>query len=244
MILIWTAISLGFLGSFHCVGMCGPIALALPIGKQNPTNRLLSILIYNSGRILTYSAFGILFGAIGKSFSLFGYQQLLSIVLGALILFGLLIPKKLLSKINLGSFVYYFFNKLKTKLATLFLKEEKKSLFAIGLLNGLLPCGLVYMAAAGAIATGNILNGALFMAFFGMGTLPAMMALSLTGNKLSVTFRGKIRKAMPYALGFMACLLILRGLNLDIPYVSPKMKTNSGIPTCHPKTAHKICRPN
>ena len=241
MLLFWAAISLGFLGSFHCIGMCGPIALALPIGNQNPRNRFISILLYNTGRILTYALFGFVFGFIGKSFVLFGYQQALSIALGSLILLGLVLPKNIFSKVKVNSLVHVFFNKLKNKLASLFLKEGKKSLFIIGLLNGLLPCGLVYMAIAGSLASGSILGGGLFMAFFGMGTLPAMLALSFTGNKVSTTFKSKINKTIPYMLGFMACILILRGLNLDIPYVSPKMKSESSLPSCHPVTPHKIC---
>lgn len=242
MLLFITAISLGFLGSFHCVGMCGPIALALPIGNSSSFGRIISVLIYNTGRILTYSLFGIIFGSIGQTFSLFGYQQLLSITLGLLILLGLILPSKLVSKITGNQLIYSFFNRLKSKLSSLFLKEGKKSLFLIGLLNGLLPCGLVYMAVAGAIASGNILNGALFMAVFGLGTAPVMMALPLAGNYLSVSFRAKIRKTVPIMIGFMAVLLILRGLNLGIPFVSPKMEKEKGpLPTCHTIAGKKLC---
>lgn len=242
MLLFITAISLGFLGSFHCVGMCGPIALALPIGNSSNFGRIISVLIYNSGRIITYSLFGIIFGSIGQTFSLFGYQQLLSITLGLLILLGLILPSKLVSKISGSQLIFSFFTRLKSKLSSLFLKEGKKSLFLIGLLNGLLPCGLVYMAVAGAIASGNILNGALFMAVFGLGTAPVMIALPLAGNYLSVSFRTKIRKTVPIMVGFMAVLLILRGLNLGIPYVSPKMeKEKSALPTCHTIAGKKLC---
>jgi uncharacterized protein len=242
MILFWTAISLGFLGSFHCVGMCGPIALSLPIGKLNPVQRFFSVLLYNFGRMFTYAVFGLIFGVLGKSFALFGFQQALSITLGSIILLGLLLPKKLLSKISLGSFVYYFFNKLKTKLSNLFSKEGKKTLFIIGILNGLLPCGLVYMAVAGAIATSDILKGSLFMAVFGLGTFPVMVALPYFGNRINLSFRKKIRKVVPVFLGAMAVLLIVRGLNLGIPYVSPQHKPNkSEIPTCHTVAGNKMC---
>jgi sulfite exporter TauE/SafE len=242
MLFLLAAISLGFLGSFHCIGMCGPIALALPIGNLRGFTRLISVLTYNAGRIFTYAFFGLIFGGIGKTFSIFGYQQLLSIVLGALILLGLLLPSSFVSKFSGNTQLYSFFNGIKTKLSKLFLKEGKKSLFIIGLLNGLLPCGLVYMAVAGAMAAGSVLNGALFMAFFGLGTAPTMILLPLAGNSFSLSFRNKIRKTVPYMVGFMAVLLILRGLNLGIPYVSPKMEANkTQLPTCHTIAGKKLC---
>ena len=242
MVLFLAAISLGFLGSFHCLGMCGPIALSLPLGSISGFQRVFSVLVYNVGRIVTYSVFGIIFGSIGKTFSIFGYQQLLSISLGLLIVIGLILPSNLVTKMMGSGTIYSFFNKLKSKLSSLFLREGKKSLFMIGLLNGLLPCGLVYMAVAGAIASGSILHGALFMAIFGLGTAPAMIFLPLVGNSLSISFRNKIRKTVPLMVGFMAVLLILRGLNLGIPYVSPKMEKNrSELPTCHTIAGKKLC---
>ena len=107
------------------------------------------------------------------------------------------------------------------------------NLFLIGLLNGLLPCGLVYMAVAGALATGNIVYSGLFMAFFGLGTLPAMLAMSYAGSFVSLTMRNKIKKAVPYILCFMGILLILRGLNLNIPYISPALGAVGTTEHCH-----------
>lgn len=102
-------------------------------------------------------------------------------------------------------------------------KRNQASLFLIGLLNGLLPCGLVYMAAAGAVAAGDVTDSVLFMAFFGLGTLPVMWSVAFFGNYVSLGIRQKIRRAYPYMMMLMACLLILRGMGLGIPYVSPKM---------------------
>src|SRR6478609_2578020 len=120
MVFVLAAISLGFLGSFHCIGMCGPIALSLPIGKSSGIGRILSVLIYNFGRILTYACFGIIFGSIGQTFSVFGYQQLLSIVLGILILMGLILPSKFVTKLSGRGFIYSSLNSLKLKLSGLF----------------------------------------------------------------------------------------------------------------------------
>ncbi|MES2131204.1 MAG: sulfite exporter TauE/SafE family protein [Bacteroidota bacterium] len=217
------AISLGFLGSFHCVGMCGPIALALPIHQKSVSEKVVSILTYNLGRIVTYALFGILFGFIGQSFALFGYQQKLSILLGSLILLGLLTPKRWASHITFTKKIYALLNRLKNKMAILFQQRSIRSFFSIGLLNGLLPCGLVYMGVAGAIATGTVFKGMLFMAFFGAGTLPLMFSVSYTSHLLSAKTRHLIHKTIPVFTAVMAILLILRGLNLGISYISPKL---------------------
>lgn len=229
------AISLGFLGSFHCIGMCGPIALSLPIGQKKGLYKITSILAYNSGRVISYGSIGLLFGSLGQSVALFGYQQLLSVILGIMILAGLLLPKTILTVINPNSFIYRFFNALKLKLAHQFQKNGIRSLFSIGFLNGLLPCGLVYMGISGSIATGNALHGMLFMMAFGLGTLPFLFSISYTSNLISLRMRQTIRKAVPFVVGTMACLLIMRGMNLGIPYISPKFNTTQMAmqPDCH-----------
>ncbi len=231
--LFLAAISLGFLGSFHCVGMCGPIALALPLNKSSKSARLAGGLIYNLGRIITYSLLGGLFGLLGKSFMIAGYKQSLSIALGILILIMVFLPESAMNRFRISSEIYSLIGKLKSKFTALFQKKNYSSLFFIGLLNGLLPCGLVYLGIVGAIATGDVLNGALFMAFFGLGTAPAMLSLSLISNSISLNFRNKIRKAVPVFVVTMALLLIVRGLNLGIPYLSPQMsKTDCAQHSC------------
>lgn len=229
------AISLGFLGSFHCVGMCGPIALALPINDASAIKRITGGVLYNFGRVTTYALFGAFFGLIGQSFVLAGYQQILSIILGAAILIMVLLPNQLAARFRLTGVIYSSIGRLKNSLGTLLKKRSLHSLYFIGTLNGLLPCGLVYLGIAGAIATGNSLQGALFMALFGLGTLPAMLTITLVRNSISLTFREKINKFMPVFVGAMAILLILRGLNLGIPYISPQLNntTNATLTCCH-----------
>lgn len=218
------AITLGFLGSFHCIGMCGPIALALPVNGKSRSNKVVSILAYNAGRIFTYSLFGLLFGLLGQSVALFGYQQKLSILIGVLILAGLILPGTVLNRWKISAKFYSLFSGLKTRMALQFQQRGIRSLFSIGLLNGLLPCGLLYIAIAGAISTGNVFKSSLFMAAFGAGTLPFMFSLTYTSQFFNVSLRNKIRKAVPVMVGFMALLLIVRGLNLGLPYISPKME--------------------
>lgn len=220
--LILAAFTMGILGSFHCVGMCGPLAMSLPLRTDSNWSKFSGAFIYNTGRIVTYAVFGLLFGAIGKTFSLFGYQQWLSIVLGVLIIVFIILPKRIsaLQNRNAGLWLY---EKVRLAIGRLFLQGTGASLFTIGLLNGLLPCGLVYMAAAGAVATGDIIYSIVFMAFFGLGTLPVMWSVAFLGNFVSLGIRQRIRKAYPYMMAVMACLLILRGMGLGIPYVSPKV---------------------
>lgn len=225
------AIALGFLGSFHCVGMCGPIALALPVHNKPPLLRNFLIILYNLGRITTYTIFGLLAGIIGESFAMAGLQQGLSIIIGVILLASVFLP----FKNSLSG--YGFFLRIKSALSRLFTKGTQTSLFIVGLLNGLLPCGLVYVGIAGSIATGDALKGGLFMAAFGLGTVPLMFALPLIGSSISVSSRSTIRKATPVFVTIMALLLIIRGLNLGIPYISPQIEQNQV--TCCQEDAHK-----
>ena len=230
--LIVAAFVMGMVGSFHCIGMCGPIALSLPLNQESSWGKFSGTMFYNFGRITTYAGFGLIFGLIGKSVALFGYQQWLSITLGILILVVLILPKKISSYYN-RNFIISFFGRLRASIGKLFLKKNYSSLYSIGLLNGLLPCGLVYMAAAIAIATGDTTNSIFFMAFFGLGTLPMMWGIAFFGNYVSIGIRKNIRKAYPYLMTILACLLILRGLGLGIPYVSPKADmAKKAVPVC------------
>ncbi len=217
------AISLGFLGSFHCIGMCGPIAMALPLGRETKFKRVTGGIVYNLGRVSTYGVFGLLFGLLGRGFVIGGYQQILSVSLGVIILLGLLLPSRATSFLGLTKVILPMVTKVKSLLGNLFKQKSYTSLFAIGVLNGLLPCGLVYLGVAGAIAAGDAWKGSLFMMMFGLGTLPAMLFVSLASSSISVEWRSKVRKAVPVFVGAMACVLILRGMNLGIPYVSPEL---------------------
>lgn len=229
------AISLGFLGSFHCIGMCGPIALTIPVKRSSSMSVFWGSLVYNSGRIITYSAMGLLFGLLGQGFVLAGWQNILSVTLGITILLLLFAPKLSILNFNKG-FIFRYLENLKSQIRKLFGIHTMRSLLFIGILNGLLPCGLVYLGIAGSIATGNVLKGSLFMAAFGLGTFPAMMLITATRDRISIRFRERIRKAVPVFVATMALLLILRGMNLGIPYVSPSMESGTGM------YSHKCCR--
>jgi sulfite exporter TauE/SafE len=240
MSLIFAAISLGLLGSFHCVGMCGPIAMALPLDRSSYLKKSAGIVLYNIGRAMTYSVLGVLFGLIGQSFAIFGLQQVLSVALGILILVSVVIPTRLKPDIKFLQSFYAFINSLKHKISDLFARKSSASLFSIGVLNGLLPCGFVYLAIAGAVSSGSAVKCALFMAGFGFGTIPVMMMISWFAHLVSMKFRSRLSRAFPIVVSVMAILMILRGMNLGIPYVSPKMEAGSSKEVnCH--NDKKIC---
>jgi sulfite exporter TauE/SafE len=222
--------------------MCGPIALTLPIGQRDPAYKLFSILLYNFGRAVTYASMGAILGLISSSFALFGLQQILSVVLGSIILFFIIFHIRSGSGIVSLKPVYIFIQSVKNKMAFLFQNRTFGSNLIIGVLNGLLPCGLVYMALAGAVTSGNVFNGALFMFVFGFGTMPAMISVAFFADTISLNFRNGIKRAYPYLVSCMAVLMILRGLNLGIPYVSPKLdkiEKQYGPPTETMQCCHK-----
>ena len=219
------------MGSFHCVGMCGPIVLAVP-GKS-----IFSKLLYNLGRAITYAIMGLVIGIIGEGFSLAGYQQTLSIMVGVTMLLIVLFTRYKHFDLPLSGSISKLWIFSKNRLTPLFKSEALFAPFLIGLINGLLPCGLVYAAIFAAVAMGGMLESSLYMILFGLGTAPLLIALSIFGNFLTPALRNKFNKAVPYMLGVVAVLIILRGLNLGIPYVSPKMDgDNHGKHMMHSQT--------
>ena len=231
---IISGLAIGSLGSFHCVGMCGPIALSLPIASNAKANAFISIGLYNLGRAVTYGVLGLLFGLLGSQFRIWGVQQFVSILAGLVLLAFVLFHFKVRLP---GSWFDAYQSKVRLKLQKLMTsKLNVGSFFMIGLLNGLLPCGLVYVAMVAALATGNIGLGAILMFAFGVGTMPMMAGVMVFGRRISMRHRQVINKTIPYMVSIMACILILRGLNLDIPYVSPKMGDSvKEVPMCHGK---------
>ncbi len=235
--LFLAAIALGLLGSFHCIGMCGPIALALPVHHYSSVKKYTGIFLYNAGRILIYTILGLLFGLLGQSFFIGGFQQVVSVTIGILLLLSVILPKFTSLSSAGTTFLHSFINAVKNSLGKLFNKKGLHFLFFIGILNGLLPCGLVYLGIAGAIASGNYLKGTEFMFYFGLGTAPIMFIVALLGQFVSLKHRNVIRKSMPVMVSIMAIMLVMRGLNLGIPYLSPKFKKQNNTVSCCEKNA-------
>jgi len=219
--MLWTALVLGLAGSFHCIGMCGPIAFVLPVDRSSKSKLIFQTFLYHFGRISSYSIIGLLFGFIGKGLYLAGFQQRLSILMGVVMIAIVLTPVSLFNKYNFSKPLYNIIGKVKQKLGSYLTKKSNKALFLIGFFNGFLPCGLVYMALLGSISTGNALNGSLYMAIFGMGTIPLMTGAIFLGNFVNLSLRNKIQKAIPVFVVIIGLLFIMRGLGLGIPYISP-----------------------
>lgn len=230
------ALLLGLLGSLHCVGMCGPLVLLLPIQQQNSTKRAIGALWYVIGKAITYAAFGVLFGFIGQGFVAFGFQQYLSIFIGVMMMIAGLLHFSSISFLALESRAGAAFGFVRVALAKFLRTEKANSLFAFGLLNGLLPCGLVYTAAAASIESGTAVQGALFMFLFGLGTLPMMWSIIFFGATLQIKFRNALKRVVPISLLLMGALLLVRGLGLGIPYLSPKLNIEKKhLDCCHPE---------
>ena len=216
MSILITALLLGLAGSLHCVGMCGPLLLALPLDAAGKWQVMRKMLMYHTGRILTYAALGVLFGLLGKGLAIAGFQKILSIGAGAFMLGMAFMAWRFEQLVTALPGFGAFTQGVKTGIGNLMRKSPNGSTFSIGLLNGLLPCGMVYAALAGAIASTGGLEGGLFMAVFGIGTLPLLLMVSVLGRSFSVSIRQKIKFAQPVLLGLVGLLLLQRGLNLDL----------------------------
>ncbi len=213
---IWTALAIGFFGSFHCIGMCGPIAMALPGKDDSKASLITSRLLYNSGRVVTYSLLGMVFGLVGHSVILAGFQELLSVTLGIVIIAGAVASSGFLADLEHSFGLDKLFARLKDLIGRQFKKRGMVALLTIGLLNGLLPCGFVYVGLAGSATTGSLTGGALYMALFGLGTFPAMVAMSLAPNFISLESRRRINRYIPLLAILLGIYLVYRGLMMGM----------------------------
>ena len=233
--MLYSAFIFGLISSLHCIGMCGPIALMIPVDRTNPAKKTTQIITYHLGRLTAYALIGLVFGLVGKGFFLAGIQQRLSVFIGVAMIITILTPERVLANYNFSKPVYRLISKIKSSLGKQFKNKSYRSLFTIGLLNGFLPCGMVYVALFGAIAMQNVPFGILYMLLFGIGTIPMMSSVTYLNSIMTVSFRNKIQKAIPYVGVVIGVLFILRGLGLGIPYVSPANMSLfvQETPNCH-----------
>lgn len=227
--MLWTAFMLGFVGSLHCAGMCGPLAMAVPVVGEGRAAILRSRLIYNLGRITTYAVMGAIVGLLGQAFALAGVQRWISLAAGALILMGVLVSSRWLSGLSLNRGIV----RLKSTFGLLLQRRTFGAVTLLGALNGLLPCGLVYVACTAALASHHWWEGVAYMTLFGLGTVPMMFGLGMVGLKLQSALRFRLQRLVPASLAIVGGLLLLRGLALGIPYVSPAdPATGPACPMC------------
>lgn len=216
--MITVAFTLGLFGGLHCVGMCGPLALSC-VGPEDGSKSAIirRAISYNVGRVISYGLLGIVFGLVGSVVLLADAQKLMSILLGAVLIAVFLLSIDLERLINSHSQVQTLYVRLRSWSSRTFSTTAQKSPLLIGLLNGFLPCGLIYLALAGALASGSILSGMAFMAVFGLGSIPVMMALILGVGSIPSKLRMQFRKLLPYATLSFGIFLIYRGMVVDMP---------------------------
>jgi len=220
------AFFVGLFGSLHCIGMCGPLAFAIPASQKGWLSLVADKFLYNLGRVFSYTTLGFLIGFIGRQLWISGLQQGISLASGLLIV---LAGFSRMFKIRL-------FN---GKASSKFLAPVSKAInyaiqhrvgnFAVGVLNGFLPCGFVYLALVGAINTASPSSAAQYMFCFGAGTFPLMLAATISSGFMNVTFRRRVNKALPYLMVCLGFWFILRGMDLNIPYLSPSVKPTTAI---------------
>lgn len=218
------AFLLGLLGSLHCAVMCGPLMLSLPISPKNYFLSVVQLLSYQCGRILVYTILGIIVGVVGNSIILFTNQETLSFFVGSLLI--------LFTVFHFTGRYSKLFNRFQSKLISPISKLMSKVYdlplwgFFAGMLNGLIPCGMVYLALATALNSTSIKGAASFMFLFGMGTTPLMLIISLGGIYLRKYIKFNSIKLIPWFMFFIGTLFILRSAELGIPFLSPSYNIN------------------
>lgn len=227
----YLALTMGFMSSFHCIGMCGPIALALPVQGGSKWRQLTALIVYNLGRILTYAALGAVIGLFGTSLAFLGYLKYLSVFAGALMLTYMLWPTRLNAALHVPLFWQKWVGRIKSNMSKVIRNNRLKRRLILGLLNGLLPCGLIYLALVSSVATGSFTGGAIYMLLFGLGTFPAMMLVGIFKNKISSTVRTRLHQITPIMIAIAGIWLIARGLTIS----PPTSQNKTEIPVCHGK---------
>ncbi|MDR3273511.1 MAG: sulfite exporter TauE/SafE family protein [Flavobacteriaceae bacterium] len=231
------ALSIGLVFGFHCVGMCGPIAFSLGLDADNKFKFYTQNFLYQFGRITTYALLGAAVGVVGQGFDIAGYQRYVSIIAGILLIAMVLLPGK---STEIGTNlrpVNRFMIKIKIFLSKYLQRKDNVSRYITGILNGFLPCGIVYFALASSLVAGGVVQGALYMAFFGLGTFPFMFVTTLAGKLVNIKIRKKVMKLFPYFMIVLGVLFILRGTGLGIKMLSPskealEMKKEEKVPEC------------
>jgi len=204
------ALVIGLVGSLHCVGMCGPIMLTF----AGPRPSITTFGVYHIGRILSYLLIGALLGLIGESLHFFQVQQVLTIALGVLLLVIYTIPA-FRTSVERWYFQSAMYRVVQRVLASNI--SKKRRWFISGMANGFLPCGLTYVAAAGAIALGDFFSGALFMALFGLSTVPALAVVAVGGSWISTHLKAYIPRSVSFIAILSGLIILLRGMLMTFP---------------------------
>jgi len=219
--MLFSSLIFGLASSLHCVGMCGPIAMMLPVDRSSSSKKTFQIILYHLGRLTSYGFLGLIFGFLGRGLYLAGVQQRFSLIIGILIIAVALIPERIFARYNFSKPIYRVISSIKSSLGQQFKKKTNRSIYTIGILNGFLPCAMVYVALFGALAMQDIFLGTLYMILFGVGTVPLMSVVVYFSSFIKQNFGRNLRRVIPVVAVGIGVLFILRGLGLDIPFISP-----------------------
>ena len=226
--IILSGFVLGLAGSLHCVGMCGPLSLALPSYHLSARAKWISLFVYQLGRVITYSFLGFLCGLAGRTIYMAGVQQWLSVTLGVLILALAAFYFAQNSVLHL-SFLNRFYMSVSGVIGKIIKRNTGMTCFLLlGMTNGLLPCGMVYIALAATLSFYSVYQSMVFMAMFGAGTIPAMMLVAYGAQRISPQLKKVFRKSIPFFIAAAGVALIARGMNLGIPFISPQLPAAPG----------------
>lgn len=233
--MFWAAFLLGLVGSLHCVGMCGPLTLLLPQTAYNSYKFISGRLLYNGGRIITYTLLGASVGFFGEKLSFFISQKSLSIALGIILLLYILVPGLLKLKVFNVTSLYRVTGIFKSFFGRIFKNQSLFAQLSFGLVNGLLPCGMVYAALATSFLMSSWQDSALNMTFFGLGTIPLMLPLSLGIHKLRQLIGNKFNLVMNISYAILGVYLIYRGFmfHTHTLYTAPGQKVETECITPH-----------
>ena len=235
--MLWSGFLLGFVGSLHCMGMCGPIAFMLPVSHDKPYKKAIQITLYHTGRVLAYALIGLVFAILGQSFVAFGYQQHISVAVGAIMILLVIIPQSYIKPLRIFKPFFSLINGIKAELGLALKKKSYDTFFSLGFLNGFLPCGLVYMAIIAAFAITSFTDSLIYMLLFGLGTIPMMTGVIYAQSFIKKYLKFNYKKLIPVAVVIVGLLFIVRGLGLGIKYISPKIDSTpekiEGNINCH-----------
>lgn len=220
------AFFIGLFGSVHCIGMCGPLMLAVPVNSQVKWLILWDKLLYQIGRTISYVILGVIVGLIGRQLWMANLLNGISIVSGILIILAAL-SKLLKASLRGPGFTAKLAMPINRLLA--YALKQRSGHLLIGMLNGLLPCGFVYLALIGAVNTAAVQASAAFMFWFGIGTMPLLYIATVSAGFVNKGFRAKLNKIAPCFMLALGIWFIVRGLALNIPYLSPDKATSTEI---------------
>ena len=221
--MIWAAaLLMGLASGLHCIGMCGPLSMAIPVPAHSKLSRPLALGIYHFSRIIVYMMLGFVAALLGLSILKPEHQQWLSIALGLMVVIMAWFPA-LISRMR-WSPAQAILGKIKSGFHQYMRNGNASGFLVMGALNGLLPCGMVYLAIASSLLNGEAVSSAYFMMFFGMGTLPTVYFMPLIASGLFRHFNIRAGKLFPVVMTMVGLVLMLRGMGLGIPYLSPEFQ--------------------